>query len=104
MKTLTTYTKNKYEYTIILREGDLAISFGKSRISDATTWEVFQVQSHNGLTIGGVYMPPAEFCPSNEQWGTKGWTALNKDRAFEILNREKNLSFPKKNNLYKIPT
>jgi len=89
MKILTDYHKNKYDYSIILREGNLSVSCGKSRTSDAQTWEVFQIQSHNGLTIGGTYMPPAEFCPSNEQWGTKAWTALNLEQAMVIFNREK---------------
>jgi hypothetical protein len=50
---------------------------------------VIEIQSHNGLTMRGVFIPPAEFAPSNEQFGIKGWTASNEEQAKEILNRRK---------------
>lgn len=90
MKVLQQYSKHKYDYQIIHREGNWAISYGKSRVSRADNWEVFEIQSHNGLTIGGVYMEPAEFVPNNSQWGSKGWTALNEKHAYELLNKHKN--------------
>jgi len=89
MKKLTEYAKNGYDYKIIQRENNFAIARGESRISSAINWEVIEIQSHNGLTMGGVFMPPAEFPPSNEQFGIKGWTASNKEQAKEILNRRK---------------
>lgn len=88
MKILTKYAKNKYDFDIIHREGNLAIAFGRSRLSKADNWEVIHIQSHNGLTMGGVYMEPAEFAPSDSQWGVKGWTALNEADALRIFNSE----------------
>ena len=42
------------------------------------------------MTMANVYMPPAEFPPSNNQWGIKGWTALNEKHAEEIFNKLNN--------------
>jgi hypothetical protein len=88
MKQLTEYSKNKYDYEITHRQGNLAIANGKSRISNSQNWEVFIVQSHNGLTINGSLMPPAEFCPSNEQWGIKAWTCLTEEDALALFNKK----------------
>jgi len=90
MKELIEYAKNGYDYQIIRRENNLAIAVGKSRISNSINWEVIKIQSHNGMTMAGVYMPPAEFPPSNNQWGVKGWTALNEKHAEEIFNKLNN--------------
>jgi len=89
MKKLTQYAKNGYDFKIIQRENNFAIARGESRISSAINWEVIEIQSHNGLTMRGVFIPPAEFAPSNEQFGIKGWTASNEEQAKEILNRRK---------------
>jgi len=87
MKQLTEYAKNGYDYKIIQRENNFAIARGESRISSAINWEVIEIQSHNGLTMGGVFMPATEFAPSNNQWGIKGWTASNEEQAKEIFNK-----------------
>lgn len=85
MKILTEYSKNGYDYTVKHREGNFAIALGKSRISKAESWEVIEIQSHNGLCIAGAQIPPAEFAPRNEQWGVKGWTALDEQHAWELF-------------------
>ncbi len=90
MKELIQYAKNDYDYKIIRRENNLAIAVGQSRISKSINWEVIKIQSHNGMTMGGVYMPSAEFAPSNNQWGIKGWTALNEEHAQDIFEKQKN--------------
>jgi hypothetical protein len=89
MKILTKYAKNGYDYTIVKRENNLAIAVGRSRTCKAETWEVIEIQSHDGLKMGDTFMPPAEFAPSNNQWGTKGWTACNKEQAEDIFDRQK---------------
>ena len=89
MKKLTQYAKNGYDFKIIQRENNFAIARGESRISSAINWEVIEIQSHNGLTMGGVFMPATEFAPTNNQWGSKGWTALNEQHAQEIFNKRK---------------
>lgn len=90
MKLLTEYSKNKYNFKIFHRDGILAIAKGIGQFSGAENWEVIKISSHNGLTMGGVYMPPAEFGPSNEQFGIKGWFAFNEQDAWRIFNKQKN--------------
>jgi hypothetical protein len=90
MKKLETYYKNGYDFTVIVRHGDLAIAKGISRQTGRDNWEVFEVQSHNGVQMGDNWVPAAEFVPSNTQWGDKGWTALNEQHANEILTKKIN--------------
>lgn len=77
MKTLTDYKKNGYHWRIKLREGDVALASADER----EAYEVFIVQSHNGREIAGNWCEPAEFSPSNEQWGRKGWSYANRGDA-----------------------
>ena len=79
MKKLTRYrSKNGYEWNVIERRGDIALAHGGS-----IGFEVFEVQSHNGREIGGKWCEPAEFAPSNEQWGSKGWSFKREEPARE---------------------
>jgi hypothetical protein len=89
MKKLEKYYKNGYDFTLIHREGDLAISLGKSRMHDGENWEVFEVQSHNGMMMGENWVDAAEFPAGNNQWGDKGWTAINEADAWRIFNKQK---------------
>jgi len=74
MKTLTEYKRNGFTWQLVTRQGNAAIY--KSQYG----FEVIQIQSHNGRTIPAkddkpeTYCEPAEYPPSNEQWGSKGWT------------------------------
>jgi hypothetical protein len=79
MKKLTHYrSRNGYPWSVIERRGDIALADGGS-----IGWEVFEVQSHNGREIGGKWCEPAEYAPSNEQWGAKGWSFKREDKARE---------------------
>jgi len=73
MKKLTEYKRNGFKFEVIERAGNYALAQG-SRSGVIRTYEVFKVQSHNGLKFGGVDSPPAEHSPSNADWGSKGWT------------------------------
>jgi len=68
MKLLTEYKRNGFTWQLVTRKGNAAI------FQSQYGFEVIQIQSHNGRTIGGNYCEPAEYPPSNEQWGSKGWT------------------------------
>jgi len=74
MKQLTEYKRNGLTWQIVTRKGNAAIF--QSRYG----YEVIVIQSHNGRTIAAkddkpeVYCEPAEYPPSNEQWGSKGWS------------------------------
>jgi len=87
MKELTGYKKNGHDFTLYCRAGGIAIFHGKRVGGNSETWEVIHVQSHNGREIAGKYFDPAEYPPSNEQWGSKGWTYTNPELArdrFEV--------------------
>ena len=87
MKTLESYRKNGSVFRLIIRSGDLAIFEGKSITGSAITYEVIHVLSHNGREIAGKWCEPAEYPPSNEQWGVKGFTCVTPDQArdrFEV--------------------
>lgn len=90
MEPLTQYSKNGYDFTILKEEKGWAIAKGISRVSGRENWEVIEVQSHNGLMMGKNWVEPCFFPPSNNQWGTKGFTALNEEHANQILSNQIN--------------
>lgn len=92
MKLLTEYTKNKYTFQLIERDGDFAIFRGYSKDHSRPNWEVIKIQHHDGRDAFGKHYDPTEFPPSDAQWGEKGWTAENEEHAREILKRKKNQS------------
>lgn len=88
MNALTSYRKNGHDFSLVIRSGDIAIFHGRSLTGQSETFEVIHVQRHNGREIAGAFLPPAEFPPSNNQWGSKGWTYPDKASAetkFETL-------------------
>ncbi len=56
-----------YTMRQVWREGDLAI------YSKSAGFEVVRIRRHDGRTIGGNYMEPAEFLPCDEDFGRLGW-------------------------------
>lgn len=80
MTTLKKYKKNGFNFVILNRIGDYALAAGIGE-NYAKTYEVIIVQSHNGRAIQGKMFPPAEYAPSNEQWGSKGWTFTSLENA-----------------------
>ncbi len=89
MKILTNYKNKKYDFELKHREGNLAIAHGKHRETQHDNWEVIRIRSHNGLTMGDNFVPPAEFGPSDREWGLHGWTAVNEEDAWRIFNSKK---------------
>lgn len=78
MKILTNYrSKNGYPWKIIERQGDIAIA------ESGIGYEVIIIQRHNGREINGIYFEPAEYAPSTEQWGVKGWSFKSFEKAKE---------------------
>ena len=91
MRALTEYKKNGYDFRITTRVGNLAIATGRKDGCADANYEVIEIQSHNGREIAGKFFEPAEFPPSSEQWGTKGFTCLTLDDALaklEILSKQ----------------
>lgn len=75
MKKLTEYKKNGRTWRVVNRSGDIAI-FASDQF-----YEVIMIQSHNGREIHGKHFPAAEYPPSNEQWGSKGWSFSDEKKA-----------------------
>jgi len=91
MKQIKYHKRNGYEFHVVDRIGNVARAIGSN--GKAITHEVFIVQSHEGREINGKSFPPAEFPPSNEQWGSKGWTFVTEEAAKErFLNMTGNLT------------
>lgn len=56
--------------------------YRRNRTGSARThFEVIRVGHHNGFSIAGKVLPPAETYPTAEHWGTKGWTLPDLDSA-----------------------
>lgn len=70
MKQLTQYRKHGNDFLLIKRSGNVGL-FKENKYN---SYEVIIIQSHNGREIMGNVIPPAEFAPSDESWGSKGWT------------------------------
>ena len=85
MKTLTEYTKNGYRFTLVKRQGNIAIFRGEyiEAPSIAGHFEVIRIQSHNGREVHGKWCEPTEYPPSNNQWGADGFTCMRRERAEE---------------------
>ena len=89
MNELTEYKKNGFTFTLIKRFGNFALFCGVKNGGRHSNWEVIEIQSHDGMTIAGKIIDPAEYPPNNNQWGTKGWTFLRSETA---LNKIKELT------------
>lgn len=90
MKALTEYTKNGYHFSLVKRQGDVAIFRGVKDFSPSINWEVIYIQNSPGgprifntteNTPVEVMFEPKEYPPSNNQWGEKGWTCLSLEAA-----------------------
>jgi hypothetical protein len=78
------FTKKGYKHLLVKREDNVAI-YKRSSVENSKIvhYEVIIITSHNGTTIEGNYIEPGELYPSTSQWGEKGWTCLNLEKAEE---------------------
>lgn len=94
------FRQKGFELELVQRTGNVALYKRFQSNPDKCHYEVIVVQSHNGRTIGESFIEPAEFYPSDSQWGQYGWTftegmsgsreqalADAKHRFEEILNK-----------------
>jgi len=85
MKTLPkTFSAGGYLHEQLERDGRFAI-YRRSK-GDRRHYEVIEIISHNGYTIAGKYVEPAEVYPSSEKWGLLGWTCDSMGRACDKIN------------------
>lgn len=77
-----------FKYKQIHREKNYAIYERKyiDSLSDPH-YESIKIQSHNGMEIAGKKLPPSEYYPSSNSWGTNGYTCINKKAAYNRLDR-----------------
>ncbi len=74
-----------FSYRQVAREGDLAIYEQRWRDSENLCFEVVRIRRHDGFTIAGNKVEPAEFYPKSASWGIDGFTLTDKDAAFSKL-------------------
>ena len=74
--------RNGYDYKQIYRSGMVAIYEQSDKIKKYG-YEVFEIKSHNGRTIKGMYIEPSELFPSNESFGHHAWTVPTIERAMQ---------------------
>jgi hypothetical protein len=80
-------TKKGYTYTQVYREGKLAIY--KQQKHERCFYEAIRIKSHNGYTLGGAYIAPAETYPSSSVWGIDGFTYHTVEEAHKRLEKMK---------------
>lgn len=83
------FNRQGFIYELVARDGDIAVysqrskSIGTKDLGKVVGYEVFKVQSHDGLFIHGVWIEPSEYIPSNAEWGQKGWSFFDEKKAME---------------------
>lgn len=83
----TTFTRSGWTFTQLARVGDVAL-FRKSKQGfgyPIVSFEVIKVQKREAWSMGDQTFPAKEGYPSDEQWGTAGWTCLNLEAANKKL-------------------
>jgi len=71
----------------IVREDNYAIYAISRPRWRSKSYEVIEIQTHNGYELAGVAIPPAECYPGSSQWGVLGFSYQNKDDALKKFNQ-----------------
>ena len=83
-KTIPTQFKKKgFVYNQLKREGKRAIYQQTRMGSSLNNYEVVKIGRHNGYTMGGVIIAPAETYPGSSLWGITAWTCCSIDEALK---------------------
>ena len=78
----TQFTRKGFTHSLVKREGDKAI-FCQKKGSKIYAYEVIVVRRHDGYTLAGNYIEPAETYPSDSEWGLFGFTYTKLEQAEE---------------------
>jgi len=83
------FRQNTYEYTLIKREGDVAIyaQWCEGRI---IAYEVYEVKKIAAQNLNGYDYPAKETSPSSSQWGNNAftvWTLEKAEEKFRLIKR-----------------
>jgi hypothetical protein len=81
------FRRDGFTYTLIAREGDVAIyeqcSIGSP--DPSVCYEVIRIRRRESFQIDGKLIEASEIYPRPEHWGSNGWTVLSRDAAFDKL-------------------
>lgn len=86
------FKKHNIIFKEITRKNNVAI-YSRESNNKIDEYEVIIINTvKNDWVVNGnvIIAKGSEIYPSNEQWGTFGWTTNSLDRAYEIFNRETN--------------
>ena len=88
MKTLEPkFRRRGIDYKLLKREKDVAL-LQQTKVGWSTPFfEVVIVQKHDGYSIAGNTVEPAEHMPKDEAWGVAGWTFISMEEALRKFNR-----------------
>lgn len=89
------FEKSNFIFEQLKRVGEFAIysRYNKDFKKETLHYEVIIIKSHNGYTIAGKNLPPAEIYPSSSSWGSLGFTfsSLNEaEKKLQQLIKSKN--------------
>jgi hypothetical protein len=81
------FNKNGCFYTLYKRDGDVALyELRYEENSNLIGYEVFIVKKLPDCELFGNLIPAHEVCPSNEEFGSLGWSATSLDHALRLFN------------------
>lgn len=63
-----------FDYELLDRVGDVALFKQTKPIISRASFEVVIVQRHDGYSLAGTHVPPAETMPPTSLWGRLGFT------------------------------
>ena len=73
----------------VKRVGDIALYERQiEKTGTVESYEVIRISRHNGYTLGGQYVAPAETYPGSSQFGKAGWSCPTL-RVAEVLFAQK---------------
>lgn len=80
--------RDKFNYRLIWRDKELGV-YEQSLQSErqSPVYETVVIRRHNGYTVNGVAIEPAEFLPSASEWGILGYTVTNLGSVEKYLDK-----------------
>lgn len=79
------YSKG-FNFVQVKRDANKAI-YKKFASKKNYSYEVIKINRHNGYTLQGTYIEPAETYPGDNQWGMQGFTYKDLESAENHYNR-----------------
>jgi hypothetical protein len=84
----TKFKKNGFNFSMLKRNGDVAI-FEKTKPNfKQTFFEVIKIKTYPEIIFpNGIKVTAHECFPASESWGTCGWSFSDRERAFDHFNK-----------------